>query len=272
MADVLQHTHVGTLIQDQVDGHNMASLTNRMCDEWWSWKTVRIVDKNSPTILTTCHSMYDVTYYEYYVFNWVSDESLFTTLNFPESTDRPKLASVDKLLFFVAVGIIKMSITVFNMRLTGLSSPRWMIAHWSFLALLIMYTLLAFFLNIFQCIPISGNFDTIAAGHLNTAPKCISDSELGTILSTIHVVMDFCLLAVPIIVLWKVQMSRKAKWRLYAVFSVGGLSFIGSIIRQYEQAKLSADVLCWFSSPIHSTTQLKSLSREFHRRPGMVSG
>jgi hypothetical protein len=168
--------------------------------------------------------MYDVTYHEFYMVNW--------------------LGSIAKMDFFVAVGIIKMSIVVFNIRLTGLSSHKWLIAHWTFFGLLLAYTLAAFFMNVFQCNPPSANFDSIAAGKLPIAAKCLSENRLGTILSSLHVAMDFCLLAVPIIVLWKVQMDWAKKIRLYIIFSLGAISCIGSVFRQLAQAKVGGDILC----------------------------
>jgi hypothetical protein len=148
------------------------------------------------------------------------------------------------MFFFVSVGVVKMSITMFNMRLTGLTSPRWKIAHWTFFSLLVAYTLTALFMNVFQCNPPKANFDSIATGKLSSAPKCITENQLGSTLSSMHVVMDFCLLAVPIIVLWKIQMDWLLKAQFFFVFGVGAMSCIGSVLRQVAQAKLKKDPLC----------------------------
>lgn len=142
-----------------------------------------------------------------------------------------------------------MSITMFNMRLTGLTSPKWRIGHWTFFGVLVAYTITALFVYVFQCDPPKANFDSIAAGKLNTAPKCISENKLGSSLSSIHVTMDFCLLAVPIIVLWKVQMPWGTKIRFFFVFGIGAMSCIGSVMRQLEQANLKSDPLCEICPP-----------------------
>lgn len=61
--------------------------------------------------------------------------------------------------------------------------------------------------------------------------------------------MDLCLLAVPLIVLWKLRMSWMTRLRLYFVFSIGSVSVVGSVMRQIEQEQLgSADILCRFWS------------------------
>lgn len=46
---------------------------------------------------------------------------------------------------------------------------------------------------------------------------------MNDLLSFWHVVMDFCLLAVPIMVLWKVLIPRVTKIRLYLLLSVGAI-------------------------------------------------
>lgn len=154
------------------------------------------------------------------------------------------LLSTDKIVFFVAVGIIKMSITIFNMRITGLTSRNWMIAHWTFFFLLVCYTLAAFFVNVFQCNPPIAEYDLIAVGKLQNPPRCANNNTFGIPLSIIHVAMDFCLLMVPIIVLWKIQMHWSTKIRLYFVFSIGAMSCIGSVMRQIAQGRLASDATC----------------------------
>lgn len=168
---------------------------------------------------------YDITYDEFEKYNW--------------------LLSIAKLDFWVTVGVIKMSITAFNMRLTGLSSRRWRIAHWTFFGLLIAFTITAFFLNVFQTVPASANFDYIAAGKLHKVPKYLSDFDLALSLGIVHAFMDFCLLAVPIIVVWKVQMTWLIKSRFLVVFAIGFITCISSILRTITttNVKLTYDPL-----------------------------
>ncbi|RDW65328.1 hypothetical protein BP5796_10020 [Coleophoma crateriformis] len=170
--------------------------------------------------------MYDVTYEEYGVFKTCTNLS--------------------KVVFFLSVGFIKVSICFFNRRLTSLTGRAWSIFNNVFLGLLTAYLIAALFMNIFQCLPAYGGWDAIRIGKEGVAAKCQSDSVFGSALSTIHVIMDFGLLSVPIIVLWKVKMSFGTKLRLYIVFGFGGMSAIGSIVRQVEQGRLNSDVLYTF--------------------------
>lgn len=147
----------------------------------------------------------------------------------------------------MAVSVVKMSITFFNMRLTSLTSRKWKIFHWTFFAALVLYFLTVIFMFMFQCKPPGGNFNLIEAGHRDKTTVCMSDALVTAILSGLHALMDLMLLAIPITVLWKVKMNFNAKLRLYVLFSIGSMSLIGSIMRQTAQAKLegvSLDPTC----------------------------
>ncbi|GME62570.1 hypothetical protein GTA08_BOTSDO13540 [Neofusicoccum parvum] len=165
---------------------------------------------------------WDVTYEEYNTFNW--------------------LGVVCKILFFTSVGIIKISITLFNRRLTGMASRIWRILNDVFLFLLTAYTLLALFWTVFQCSPPPAMWNKIYSGKLAAPATCWSTPVISNVLSTIHVVMDFCLLMTPIIVLWKVKLPTSTKIRLYLVFSTGAVSCVGSVLRQLAQQKIKLDV------------------------------
>ncbi|KAE9990508.1 hypothetical protein EG327_001307 [Venturia inaequalis] len=95
--------------------------------------------------------IYDCTYEEQYVFKY--------------------LAAIAQVLFFVSLGFVKLSITAFNMRLTGFSSKNWMIAHWTFFMLIVCYTLVALALTVFPCDPIWATFDIARLGKLDKLPK-----------------------------------------------------------------------------------------------------
>ncbi|OJD40604.1 uncharacterized protein BKCO1_1000445 [Diplodia corticola] len=165
---------------------------------------------------------WDVTYAEYNDFNW--------------------LGVVCKILFFTSVGLIKISITLFNRRLTSMTSRIWRYFNDFFLFLLTAYTLLALFWTCFQCNPPAAMWNKIYSGKLATMPTCWSTKVISNVLSIMHAVMDFCLLTTPIIVLWKVKLPLSTKIRLYIVFSMGAVSAVGSVLRQLAQEKISLDV------------------------------
>lgn len=110
--------------------------------------------------------------------------------------------------------------------------------------LAIYLIILALFWTLFQCDPPYAGWDPIRTAREGREFHCTSDSIVGSTLSVVHVVMDFGLLSVPLIVLWNVRMGWGTRLRLYFVFSIGAMSFIGSVVRQVEQERLSADILC----------------------------
>lgn len=149
-----------------------------------------------------------------------------------------------QIVFFIAAGIVKMSITAFNMRLANMGSRRWMYAHWTFFVLLSCYIIIAFFLNVFTCVPAITSFDAVAAGKLGDGFTCMPISELNTILRVFNITMDFCLLLVPLMVLWRVRIPWPKKTRLALLCGVGALACIGSVMSLVSKSRLKSDTNC----------------------------
>lgn len=164
-----------------------------------------------------------------------------------------RLSGVDQIVFYVAVSLIKISIVLFNMRLTGLTSARWMVAHNVFLIILVIYLLVGLFLNTLSCTPAGVQFSLIRFGSEKEAPHCLDQKSFTVPLSVLHIVFDFALLSVPLIVLSKVQMSLAKKLRIGFLFSVGSISCIGSVMRHVIQSRSNPD-LTWHYELISWTT------------------
>lgn len=142
-----------------------------------------------------------------------------------------KLAGIKQVVFYVTAGLIKISITLFNRRLTGLTSDKWLYAHNIFLFLVVSYTVLALFINVFQCKPAGSQYDLIEYGQLKNPTKCLDESILNNTFLICHVIFDFALLSVPLILLFKMKMTTSRKIRLGFLFSIGSISCIGSAMR-----------------------------------------
>ena len=142
----------------------------------------------------------------------------------------------------MAVGLIKLSIVFFNRRLTGLTSHRWMIVHYVFIALILGFMITALFAELFQCTgPVDLKFSLAALGRHPTGRKCLDGNKLGYGLAIIHSTFDFVLLTVPLIILYQMNISTGTKLRLCFLFSIGSLSYIGSVLRQVVQARIYND-------------------------------
>ena len=135
-----------------------------------------------------------------------------------------------------------MSIACFNIRLTTISSKFWRIVNYTFLAVCIGYTLAALFLNVFKCDPPYASYDLIKIGDSGRVPKCLPVNDMNSVLR-INLALDFVALAIPVIVLWKVQLSWRKKARLFAVLSIGLIACIASVMTLVSQYTLATDPL-----------------------------
>lgn len=187
---------------------------------------------------------WDVTYAEYVIFNKVYRSTKSRLAAIRRLIRSLQLAIVCKIIFFTTVGVIKISICLFLRRISEAASRYPRIANDAFLFLLVGYTLLALFWSCFQCSPAPAMWDKIYSGKLATPATCWSTLIVANALSVLHVIMDFVLLLTPMIVLWKVQLNRKTKIRLFIVFSVGGLSCVASVLRELAQKSISKDITC----------------------------
>lgn len=171
------------------------------------------------------------------------------------------------MLFFISLALVKVSIVLFNRRLTGLTSTRWQIAHWTFLGILFVYILVVIFRSCFNCDPPSTDWSLRGRGEPSTAPHCSDDVKSILGYSAVHIALDWALLAgknsclidvncpleidesVPLIVLYKLEkMSLSKKIRIGMLFSIGLVACIGSAMRQYMQNHSYKDRVC-MSSP-----------------------
>ena len=152
------------------------------------------------------------------------------------------MADTAQTLFYVGVGVIKLSISCFNIRLTSIGSSLWKYVNYTFLVLCGLYTVAALFLNVFRCSPPGISFTVVRAAEYGKPPECLSINTMNTILR-LNLALDFSLLAIPIIVLWKVQMSWRKKARLFALLSIGAIACIASVMTLVSQYKLAHDPL-----------------------------
>ncbi|KAG9189050.1 hypothetical protein G6011_05918 [Alternaria panax] len=165
---------------------------------------------------------YDITYQEYSHYKYLA----------------PSAATV----FYVYVGLVKMSIALFNVRLTTLTTRLWKNINWAFFAICAAYTAAALFLSVFKCDPPYASFNLIRIAESGKVPKCLSVNHMNTIMR-VNLALDFTALAIPVIVPWKVQLSRKKKARIFALLSIGLIACIASVMTLVSQYTLETDPL-----------------------------
>ncbi|KAF9874302.1 integral membrane protein [Colletotrichum karsti] len=161
------------------------------------------------------------------------------------------VAMTCKTTFYVAVGMIKLSIAIFIRRMADRINKWWQIFCDIFMASLVMFVLLAIFYNIFACNPPAIQWDLAMRGRLEPIPTCIDLGVQSKVLSGIHVAQGITLLLTPIIILWKVRIQRAKKIRLFAIWIVGGVTVLGGLLRQIRPTMTNdftwdyVEVLVW---------------------------
>jgi hypothetical protein len=145
-------------------------------------------------------------------------------------------------VFYVYVGLVKMSIALFNVRLTTLTTRLWKNVNWAFFVICTAYTFAALFLNVFKCTPQYASFNLLRIAESGKVPECLSVNSMNSILR-LNLALDFTALAIPVIVLWKVQLSWKKKARIFGLLSVGLVACIASVMTLVSQYTLKKDPL-----------------------------
>jgi hypothetical protein len=151
------------------------------------------------------------------------------------------IATFCKILFYVTVGLIKISIALFVRRLADKVSSRWRWICDIFIASVVAYVLLALFWLVFTCDPLDAQWSLRSRGFYSVAPKCADNILQARVLSSLHVAQGLLLLSAPLIILWTIQMDRSKKIRLFVYWIVGSICVVGGLLRQIR-TRIDADM------------------------------
>ncbi|KAI1862947.1 hypothetical protein JX265_008993 [Neoarthrinium moseri] len=166
--------------------------------------------------------IWDATYEDYNVFNYYG--------------------VIDKPIFYVTVGLVKVSLTLFIRRLADRSSIFWRWFCDFFLFSLFVYIGAAIFWEIFTCNPAQSQWDKLYSGQLETAATCLPTAIQSKILNITHVVQGTILLLSPMVILWTVRMDRGKKRRLFIMWGVGLVAVVCGLLRQLR-ADFTTDIM-----------------------------
>lgn len=156
--------------------------------------------------------LYDCTYHEV---GWFA---VLAKCNFP--------------IFYFTIFTIKISITLLNRRITGMTSRRWQIAHWTYLGVVCSLLPICVFLSIFTCSPTATFFtiESIAELPDPRVVKCLDANAISLAARISHIVTDWLLLPVPLVIIWRLQMPLSKRLRLMAIFCFGFISSIAAVL------------------------------------------
>ena len=154
------------------------------------------------------------------------------------------LGYVNEVLFFAGVNLMKISMVLFNRRVTGLTSKLWRVFHNCFLVLLVVWFFVSMFIAIFQCNPAVTTFTyTRQARHPDY--NCMNMHDIEIWFSIVNAVTDGILFCVPIFVILRVRMPWGRKLRLVMVFGLGAVCVSASIVRTTLTKNGSATDYTW---------------------------
>ncbi|KAB8239782.1 uncharacterized protein BDW43DRAFT_296118 [Aspergillus alliaceus] len=167
-----------------------------------------------------------------------------------------KLANACQILYGPIIFITKLSILLLFLRVFAPSVKG---VTYFFIQLLIWFNFFFYFadtiLKIFECTPRSRIWDADVSGH------CININGPILVASIFNVVSDFLILFLPIVCVWRLQMTLKKKMCTSAVFVAGIFGCISSIMRLVFSIPNSAatdNIYVWFPEFLWTAAEITS--------------
>ncbi|KAI9847287.1 MAG: hypothetical protein M1837_002874 [Sclerophora amabilis] len=151
-----------------------------------------------------------------------------------------KISVIWFLLYQIAMGLVKVSILLLYLRLIPKDTRKTRIAVYWVLAFTVATSVASELLLLFSCWPVRKLFDPYSEGVTRVSP-----SQLGLAQTIMNIVSDFLILAVPIPMVLRLQLSWKQKLQVLAMFTTGaGVCFVS-----LARLKIVVDGLKGFPDP-----------------------
>ncbi|KAL8658935.1 MAG: hypothetical protein Q9202_007352 [Teloschistes flavicans] len=149
-----------------------------------------------------------------------------------------KLVFAISIIYLVNIAAVKFSILLLYRRIFGIDRA-FSVLSWCLAGLIFAYSLGGIFVVIFQCNPVHGFWD------LMVPHTCIDFGTPATVTAVLNVITDFLTLALPMPLIWQLQMPFTRKLQLAGVFLLGAFVCIGSIYRAKIVHRISARDATW---------------------------
>lgn len=184
-------------------------------------------------------------------------------------------------LFFGGITLVKISMLLFIRRVTGVTSRAWRIFNNIFLAILVAWFAISVLTSIFPCSPVLTRY-TYSSRALHPDYRCLDQAKITVTFCIIHATTDFILFCVPIYIILKVRMSLGRKIRLAAVYTLGAVCVIASIMRatlaggaaSLDFTWQAIQAVCWtliditFSAIVVNLPALNAIFEDFFTKVG----
>ncbi|VUC34661.1 unnamed protein product [Clonostachys rosea] len=131
-------------------------------------------------------------------------------------------------MYIVLMLLIKLSIGFLLLRITS-HMPVYARVNWASLALISISSVVVFFWNTFQCIPVQKQWD-----YRITYGQCVRPDEIvivAYVVSAMTIVTDFFYALIPIPMVWSVKMTIQAKTTVVLILGMGIFASVATIVR-----------------------------------------
>ncbi|PBP17475.1 PTH11-like integral membrane protein [Diplocarpon rosae] len=146
------------------------------------------------------------------------------------------------IFYVISLTFVKVSIILQYLRF--FVGHRIRLLAWLLLAFVIMCGIQVFFTSVFTCTPVSAFWG-------ETEGRCINQVVIQFFNAGINILTDLLVLALPVKVVWGLQLPRRQKIGLMFVFGLGGFVCLVSILRLHAlHVMTTSSNLTWDSAPV----------------------
>ncbi|CAE6996148.1 hypothetical protein P3342_000308 [Pyrenophora teres f. teres] len=148
------------------------------------------------------------------------------------------------IFYYLSLGLTKGSILLQYKRI--FTTRKFLIANYLTMGVVVGYTFWTVFSSIFECVP-------IRAFWTREPAKCLNQFAVWFTNAGINILTDFAIIILPIPVIRSLNLGRKQKIGLIAIFAVGGLVCIVSILRLHSLVAISNSPDPTYDNPAAAT-------------------
>ncbi|KAK1958578.1 hypothetical protein LY78DRAFT_373371 [Colletotrichum sublineola] len=138
-----------------------------------------------------------------------------------------KIFFIDESFYLTCLGLTKISVLFFYLRIFPNKSFRY--ATYATMSYIGLSTTILLFMQIFQCIPFSYNWDGWKGDF--GPHSCLNMNVLAFVAAGVSISHDIIILLLPIPLLWHLNMGLRSKLSIFIMFSLGIFILITSCVR-----------------------------------------
>lgn len=140
----------------------------------------------------------------------------------------------DNLCYTCCTAAVKLSLLLLLRRIFASSRP-FRATTTAFAAVLVVWCLTVVFFQVFSCAPVHSFWD------FADRRSCIDTTKFYNGVAISNILFDFILLALPLPMIWQLQMSIRKKIQVSFIFILGGFTIVCSILRTIALGSLDVN-------------------------------